>query len=191
MKIKERKETAASIRLLSIVKSVTGVDPEDRSKRDDLVSVRMIVYKILRDKDQWTYAKMGSLFGKDHATVRHSYLNFDNYVVQDKWLREAYKKILSIYLDKSVETDQVFSSDLSKLIVKRDSEISILKNEIETLKIKLLDHKAESVELRADIQKEKEANLYYAPLFKIIRNKLPVDKIGDAAVKINAVLNGL
>jgi hypothetical protein len=177
MKAKKKKETAASIRLLSIVKALSGIDPAKTTREREYVNARMVMTKILRDNELWTFAQIGSLFNLDHATMRHAYYKFDVISVQDKSLLNLYTKALKMYVDKTVVDNQIYNEKLSAKLLEKDNTITILQ--------------AQLIELRAELEAHRLQQIDYKDIFTLIRKKVPLSKKEVASKKINTILNGI
>jgi|TARA_R100000278_G_C5472362_1_gene164935 hypothetical protein len=83
--------------LLDLTKEYWKADPMERSRKREVVYARMIVYKILMDFHKFTLARVGRLFGKNHATVLHAQRSFDNLIAQDEAFCNAFNSILKEY----------------------------------------------------------------------------------------------
>ena len=62
--------------LCDVMKELSGIDPMDTSREQDVVTARMMVAVVLRN-DGFTTKEIGTLLGRDHATILH---------YQDRWL---------------------------------------------------------------------------------------------------------
>lgn len=97
-----------------------------KSKKRDLrhVRARSIYYKICFDYfENITYYSLGSSVNRNHATVIHSYKNFDYNLKYDTDLRIMYEKL----------TDNNYLLNNETLIKKLEEDKKILKKEVDRL----------------------------------------------------------
>jgi len=177
MKLKEPINTLASNRLLAIVRGLAGADPIERRRHTEYVNARMVVYKILRDYEFWTFASIGSLFGLDHATARHGYRNFENLRRQDTQLENLYQKVFKIYSNPDEAKDSL--------------TLDSLKNEVTEKDVKIEELNFEVFKLNKEIERLRNEKREYADILSILRMKVPANKKEVAARKINTVLNSI
>ena len=177
MKHEKPINTAASNRLLSIVKTISGADPCSKARYTENLNARMVVYKILRDYEFWTFASMGSLFGLDHATARHGYRNFENFRSQDEQLENLFQKVFEIYSSEKAVIDELDLNNLQIEVTEKDVKIEQLNFEV--------------FRLNKEIDKLKNEKREYADILNILRMKVPNNKKEIAARKINTVLNSI
>lgn len=99
-------------RLVYITSSVTGVKKEQitsKTRERRVVEARQIMFKILREEDQKEFAKIGSYFNKDHATILYGVRNISNLIEVDKEIESKYNEIKQKYLELP-ETTQTINS---------------------------------------------------------------------------------
>lgn len=83
--------------LVKITKRYCGVNPLAKTRKQDVVYARMIMYKIMREFHGMSYETIGGMFGKTHATILHSVINFNNYYEVDLSLRNRFNLVLKAY----------------------------------------------------------------------------------------------
>jgi len=80
--------------VVSIVSKVLGVDIMKNTRSRIYIDGRNIYYKILREQMNMSYASIGVLSGKTHATILHNLNNFNFYLEHDMNLKYLYKRCL-------------------------------------------------------------------------------------------------
>lgn len=181
MKAKEKRETPASNRVVSIVSNLSNLDLSNVTRQRDYIFARMVVYKILYDREFWTFASIGSLFNLDHATVRHGYLAFNDVVWQFPKLENLYNKSLEIYLK---------TKDASEEIEKMKVEEKVEKELEKTYSENIILHERLTALQREHYEFKKDFN-NYKEIIKIVATRTPKGKERIAANKINTLLNSL
>jgi len=176
MKVNKVNDKSAE-RLISIIQSVTGLDPCKKSRKDGIIEARMIFYKIMREKEEWTLAKIASQFHLDHGTAYHGIKELNKMLYVNKRLASIYRKCLGLYIDGGDGDKSGFEITLINELKERDSEISRLNDYIRAVEKKLID-----IELR---------DKGYEDILSVIRDRIPPGKVNIAAKKINVLLNNL
>lgn len=174
--------------LMSIVKSVTGVDPSVKTSDQEVVMARKLFYKALRDTKNWSYYKMGRVFVQDHATVRHAVKDVENMFGYRSDLIEAYNKIHSMLSKALISDDYVVVSDMNGHIYQKLIELNDVVNQ---QNLYIAELKGEIVKMQEKVSKVSDRNKEYEPVVDLLFDRLPKAKISKAVPKIKAVLNGL
>jgi len=92
-----KKNTAKTIALKEIVNSVLDIDVDSPRRADALIKGRAICYKIMRDEMYFTYTAIGQSFGKNHATILHSYNDFPYMIKFDRHMSHNYNIIKGLW----------------------------------------------------------------------------------------------
>jgi hypothetical protein len=114
-----------------------GSDPTDRSRTENIVNSRHMFFKVFREENKkYSYVKIGSLLGYDHATVRHSIKKIEDLMQFDSKLHASYVRILTIFRDKemvgdSLSVDHVYRklTETNNLIKAQNDYIAKVLNE--------------------------------------------------------------
>lgn len=173
--------TPASNRVVSIVSNLSGLDLSKRTRERDYLFARMVVYKILYDREFWTFVSIGGLFNLDHATVRHSYLNFDDIVWQFPKLENLYNKSLEIYLKTKDASEEIEKMNVEKKV---EEELEKTYSENLILQERLVTLQREHYEFKKWFSDYKE-------IIDIVATRTPKGKEAIAAKKINTLLNSI
>jgi len=160
---------------MGIISSVTGVDIMEATRRRPVVDARAIFYKIYKDMECWSYADIGALFGKDHATVIHGVKAIDSFMVYDKRIKMLYDRCKKLYYGEQTLDDYLNKTDLIEKVSQLDGRI--------------LDLNAYIADMEKEIKHFKEDPM--SELYNMVRIHTPATKIEDAKKKVRAVLNGL
>lgn len=146
-------------------------------------------YKIFRESEGWSYFRLGSIFGQDHATVRNAIIKLDNLMSYDKAAKGIYEEVRNAYTQSRGEVKKMESSagvsvtiyekllQTNELIIKQNQYISEMKEEIRDLK--------------DELALVKGRNIAYKPLVDLMLDRLPQNKISEAKDKMRRVFNGL
>ena len=172
---KTRKPTPSASRLMGIISSVTGVDIMEATRRRPVVDARAIFYKIYKDMEGWSYADIGALFGKDHATVIHGVNAIDSFMVHDKRIKILYDRCKKLYYGEQTIDDYLNKTDLIEKVSQLDGRI--------------LDLNAYIADMEKELKHFKKDPM--SELYHVVRLHTPSAKIEDAKKKVRAVLNGL
>ena len=121
--------------IVNIVKSQTGQDATENTRKKEVVEARMMAYKMMSEIYQMNITEIGREFGKNHATIYHALnKNFDTFFNYDKKFRETYVRCLKVYgrIEQNIDTE--LSENKQELIelIKRIPE-----NKVEVAKIRL------------------------------------------------------
>jgi len=124
--------------IIEIICTGEGISKEELTKKSrdmELVFARQLIFYFCYELNLGTYRYIGSMAGKDHATVLHSVKVIKNYIDTDKCkaekIKEYWKTILQ-YRDKEKSEISIFviDSTLRKDIELTNSLISDLENKI-------------------------------------------------------------
>ena len=58
--------------IVNIVKSQTGQDATENTRKKEVVEARMMAYKMMSEIYQMNITEIGREFGKNHATIHHA-----------------------------------------------------------------------------------------------------------------------
>jgi hypothetical protein len=64
-------------RIKNLITIESGVDITERSRERDIVEMRAVYYKILRDVHHFSLTRIANSIGYNHATVLHALNNYD------------------------------------------------------------------------------------------------------------------
>jgi len=108
----------------------SGQDITKVTRLDNIISLRIIYYKIARDLTYYSLREVGELVGKNHATVLNGVNKFEE-VIRKKYYNQLYNDVLNS-LNNEVALDRVAK------IASAEQEES-LNTEIWKLKAQLLE----------------------------------------------------
>jgi len=192
MKARKRTTSESIDALSTILKSVVGEDPMLDTRDRDVIIARGMFYKIFRDVEHWSFYKIGSIFGRDHATVRNGVMKIvgDMSISQD--LTDKYNAAKGMY-EKSKDVMESFevkdpTKPVNKYVYGELIEITSLLKEQNSY---IAEIKTELVDLRREIEVVSKRNKEYMPLVDLMLDRLPKSKIEKAKAKMNQVFNGL
>lgn len=141
------KNTAKVIALKGIVNSILGVDVDVKRRTDDLIKGRAICYKIMRDDMSFTYTYIGRAFGKNHATILHSYNDFPYMIKFDSVMSRNYNKARELWLRESVEHEDIDPFELKNSLKRLSEQYNLLtlsmtdlQAEMKSLQRQVLNH---------------------------------------------------
>ena len=165
--------------LVTIVNARCSADIRKRDRHRNFIDGRSIYFKILLE---FGYSKKNIAESLDmhHATVIHSLNMLNVYIRQDKILKYKYKQC---YEDFKLEVDKVYKP--SKVINFTPEDIWY--NEVVELKINNEALKKEIKSLHSTIKEYGE----YAPLLKIIKNRVHKYNVHEFSKKLNTLANGI
>lgn len=127
--------------ILNLIEDFYGFSLKKSGRRQDLIYARKVYVKIARDRNH-TFQSIGDVLEMNHATILHHYNSFN--VVQKADI-DAYNKAIHVLRKSENENGLIpgFNPDEqrdmidlieSKIEAKYDSEIKILKFELEQLR---------------------------------------------------------
>lgn len=111
--------------LKEIVKKVTGIDIENKSRSRNSLYARMVFYVILRDRG-YTLQKIGGYLNKHHSTIIHAEKQFEALILQIKSLRDIYFECKSAFYDNKEPVFIQTDVNMSKKIIDLQSKIDSL-----------------------------------------------------------------
>ena len=164
--------------LADAVKIVTGGSIMENSRVREAVEGRFIAAKILRAHEGWGFMRIARALGKkNHATIIHGVRTITDYCATDSKTLERFQKVFEIYADDNTPYKNTQPAMLKKHLLARDERIIELDLQLSKLKEELIEAKS--------------VNGKYTGLFKMLENRLPVDKIEEAKKRFNTMLNGI
>ena len=115
--------------IMKYVMRETGQDILNPARQQDRIDARTLYYLLAKENTTASYAKIGKVVGKSHASVMHSYLhNAQNMLVWNKDYKEIYDKYNTVS-DFSSQLDLVEKVRLLEYEVSKLSR-SLTDNEI-------------------------------------------------------------
>jgi hypothetical protein len=81
------------LEIKDLVDKELGLDISRNTRKQDYVFARVIYYKLARDYTSYSLSTIGSLLGKDHATVLHGVRLFESF----NQVPNAYRKQLEAF----------------------------------------------------------------------------------------------
>lgn len=118
--------------LKNIINEVFFVDIDVKCRNREVVDARKIYSKILRDKG-YSYERIGSSIGKDHATIIHYVRNIEHLLAYDQLLKEKYIACENVFSKKtkSVKEQIQKDSDTYATLIRLTNELeeAILRND--------------------------------------------------------------
>lgn len=149
-----------------------------KSRKREIVDARTILLKIIKDNTKISLSRIGSYFGKNHATVMHSVKKFDLLYNQSKEFANDYNIVNGRFKVIKEEYDTMLNNDLT--IVKTEiceanneinrliKELSNANDKIESLKLEigLRDKRIEEI-----ISSERLLEIYVEKYNKLISNE--------------------
>jgi len=179
MKKPKKRDSIIANRLLEIVKSVTGEEIEEKTRRGEVITGRSIFYKIMRDSEKWSFADAGSIFELDHATARHAINKLNDLLKlkSERDIKHLYDRCLALH-NRVVDT----KSELS--------EIELIEK-ISSQDAKILELNSYIAALESEKETTKTKNKPFESVFNVIRTRMPLGKSEAATRKVYAALNSL
>jgi chromosomal replication initiation ATPase DnaA len=117
-----------------------------KCRKRHLIEGRSITYKLICSNTNLAYEKVGSYFGKGHATILHSLRLFNNYSETERVFASDYIKLRNIVnyallKEKDDLVKDITNESLNIIIENRDKKIEDLKEQIEGLNKKICELK--------------------------------------------------
>ncbi len=165
--------------LISIVNSIFNVDINKKSRKQQVIDARCVFFKILFDF-KYTKTDIAAALGMHHATVIHSLKMMPIYLQHDVFLREKYDKCRQ---DFNEEIKDIHNPVEYTKITHED----ILRNRMVTLKIENDALKKEIKSLHSELKEFGE----YAPLIRVIKNRVHKNNVDEFKRKLNTIANGI
>tara|TARA_R100001440_G_scaffold26488_4_gene43234 strand:- start:36002 stop:36619 length:618 start_codon:yes stop_codon:yes gene_type:complete len=118
--------------LLSNIKS--------NSRKLKYIEARSVIYVLLRDHLYFTFARIGQIFGKNHATVLHAYNQYPYLEKHNPSLKNKYEVIQKLWLGFSHKSSKSIPENYQKQIKSLREQNNLLKlsHNILLKKIKLM-----------------------------------------------------
>ncbi len=158
--------------LINIINTHFEVNIRKRTRQRDVVDGRSVFFKILHDQG-YSKTRLAAVFGMNHATVINSLNNFSNIVLHDNLLRIKYELCRSDFHRELNPIYYLTEDELRRRCTAIITENDLLKNENKYLH-SLLD-----------------AKNCYSPLFNIIKERVPVNKVDKYKTKLIRFFNGV
>ena len=121
-------------KLKGIIKNVTDVNVDTKSRKLEIVRARKIYFKVLTHKSKLSCTAMAKSVNQTHATVLHALRNFDFDYKTDKVLREIYDNVYDVFFEgKKLKTADDLIHDnlrLQQKIKDLNSEMQELRDEL-------------------------------------------------------------
>ena len=115
--------------IMKYVMRETGQDIQNPNRQRDRIDARTLYYLLAKENTTASYAKIGKIVGKSHASVMHSYLNnAENMLAWNEDYKEIYDKYNAIS-DFSSQEDLVEKIRLLQHEIDKIS-YTLTKNEI-------------------------------------------------------------
>lgn len=98
MKVKASKKLKTEdMLIMKAVETATGIEDfyTNKTRKREYVDARRIAYKLFRDVKLYPYAKIGSIFNKNHATVLFGVNTIEGLMEVDKDFKENYLESLA------------------------------------------------------------------------------------------------
>jgi hypothetical protein len=153
MKVQDKLE-----RIKNLIMIEAGIDVSERSRERDVVEMRAVYYKLLRDVHHLSLTTIARSLGYNHATVLHSLNNYDNWSAFSNIMITSYNNI-----KEAISNDQNMDSVYDDVMaMRRRIEILELTNqELTTVIVRNLRSKRESLHsLIMEIPEEKIKKAY-------------------------------
>lgn len=159
-------------KLIKIVNSIFEVDIRSRKRNREIVDARGVFYKILYDEG-FSKSHIARILEYSHATVIFSLKTLPFILNQDIVLKDKYNQCRKEFLDM---VNPVYLLNEDELIIK----VIMMQKEIDALK-------KENISLHSERQTEKK----YEPLFSLIKERVPKNKITAFKTRLNTLTNGI
>lgn len=165
--------------LISIVNSIFNVDIQKKSRKQQVIDARCVFFKILFDF-KYTKTDIAAVLGMHHASVIHSLRMMPIYLQHDSFLRERYDKCRQDFKEQLKDIHNPI--ELTKI-----THEDILRNRMVTLKIENDALKKEIKSLHSELKEFGE----YAPLIRVIKDRVHKNNVDEFKRKLNTIANGI
>ena len=118
-------------RIKNLITIESGIDISDRSRERDVVEMRAVYYKILRDVHRLSLTRIARSIGYNHATVLYALNNYDAWSVFSKSMVTCYNNVKEI-ISKDENQDSVYDDVMA---LRRRIEMLELSNQQLTMVI--------------------------------------------------------
>jgi chromosomal replication initiation ATPase DnaA len=95
--------------LKAVCKATELHDILDKTRKREYADARSIAYIIFREIYGMTYYRIGSIFGKDHASVMHGYKNGKILIDYDKYFNNKYLEAMALVGGRGERMQQIMS----------------------------------------------------------------------------------
>jgi len=120
--------------VIYIAEKILGLDLLSKSRKEEYIEGRAIVYHILRHKLGMTYQQIAKVFNKNHATVLHALKEWP-YMVKYNSQLDAKKDQVVDYINENCTPDKDGRKDIK--IKACEDQIFLLNSKIKELKKEL------------------------------------------------------
>jgi hypothetical protein len=145
-------------RIKNLITIESGIDISDRSRERDVVEMRAVYYKILRDVHRLSLTRIARSIGYNHATVLYALNNYDAWSAFSKSMVTCYNNVKEI-ISKDENQDSVYEDVMA--LRRRIEMLEMSNQELTRTIIKNLGGKRESIhKLLMDIPDEKLSKAY-------------------------------
>jgi len=80
--------------IIKFIKRISGCDITLNTRKTEVVEARQVAMVIIKNNTRLSLSKIGSLFGRDHATVLHAAKVVPRYIEVDKQYAKFWKPVL-------------------------------------------------------------------------------------------------
>ena len=80
---------------IEVACKATGIKPDDLlspTRNEEHVDARCIVYKLLKELNQWGYERIGRIFDKHHTTIMYGVKRADKSIETNGTLGQMYRE---------------------------------------------------------------------------------------------------
>lgn len=95
--------------LKAVCKATQLNDITNTTRKREYADARSIAYIIFRDIYNMTYQRIGSIFGKDHASVMHGYKSGKTLMNYDKYFNHKYLEAMALVGGRGERMQQIVS----------------------------------------------------------------------------------
>ena len=174
--MKSKVYTTNSKQLQKIIEAVFDVNLLDKSRRREIVEARIAYSNILHEVNNLTISAIAKTLGKNHATVIH-YLKHFHYIQMDNELWNKYLQCYNSYTEKAHPVHDMELQKCKNYVYSLENKINVL-----TLNINRLKNEQEKFNIM---------NEEYAPLYKLIKERVKPQQVEQVTRRLNTYLNGI
>ena len=155
-------------RIKNLITIESGVDITERSRERDIVEMRAVYYKILRDVHHFSLTRIAKSIGYNHATVLHALNNYDAWSSFSNNMVTCYNNVKEI-ISNDENQDSVYE------------DVMALRRRIEMLE---LSNQQLTMVIVKNLRGKRE-NLHSLVM------EIPEDKIKKAYLRLDALISCL
>lgn len=155
-------------RIKNLITIESGIDISERSRERDVVEMRAVYYKILRDVHHFSLTRIAKSIGYNHATVLHALNNYDAWSAFSNNMVTCYNSVKEI-ISNDENQDSVYEDVMA--LRRRIEMLELSNQELTMVIVKNLRGKRETLH---DLIME-----------------IPEDKIKKAYLRLEALINCL